>query len=143
MYAQVWSLFNHDETYYNLSFVFSDASVQCDSGSLPFPSSSSRVGTSAAANELHSGPTDRDRASASGVPLRRGDATRKSRLVNLLPLLNRMFPFASSLLLFLNRSSFAFENHQLRNNHIFMYLKSLKIKMFFHVWSQIFDDFSQ
>lgn len=29
------SLINHDETYYNFSFVFSDAFVQCDSGTFP------------------------------------------------------------------------------------------------------------
>lgn len=56
-----------------VSSVLSDAFVQRQRR-FPLPSPPSRVGTSAASNKLQSSPRDGDRASASGVSLRRGDA---------------------------------------------------------------------
>lgn len=48
--------------------------IQRDSSTYPLLSPPSRVGRSATSNKLQSRPRDGDRASASGVSLRRGDA---------------------------------------------------------------------
>lgn len=69
--------------------------IQRDSSTYPLLSPPSRVGTSSTSSKLQSRPRDGDRASASGVSLRRGDAevqVGELLLVLMLPLGLLCFP---------------------------------------------------